>query len=151
MVFARQVVVFCVVGVITTLVDFGVFNLLTGRRMKWRRIPANIVSVLIAMTWSFMANWFLVFQPDGNEWLARAGRFLVTTVFSAFVLQNVILYLTTYVWKWPVNSVLAVARKIPIVARISEDVISRNFCKTMAVSAGLVWNFCFYKFFVYAN
>lgn len=151
MVFARQVAVFCMVGVVTTLVDFGVFNLLAGRRLRWKRIPANLVSVMIAMSWSFVANWILVFQPDGNEWLVRAGRFLITTAFSAFVLQNLILYLTTYLWKWPANLALAIARKIPFVARINEDVISRNFCKSMAVSAGLIWNFCFYKFFVYAN
>jgi hypothetical protein len=31
-----------------------------------------------------------------------------------------------------------------------EDVIACNICKALAVSVGLVWNFCFYKFFVYA-
>ena len=92
---AKQFLLFCVVGVITTAVDFGVFNLLTRPAAGWRRIPANIVSVAVAMAWAFLANWFIVFHPDGQDWLGRAGRFLVTTAFSAFVLQNVILYLTT--------------------------------------------------------
>ena len=102
----QQFLLFFVVGVLTTVIDFAVFNLLTGRRLGWRRIPANIVSVTIAMVWSFLANWYLVFQPDGDAWLERAGRFLVTTAFSAFVLQNLILYLTTNVWKWPVKITL---------------------------------------------
>ena len=34
---------------------------------------------------------------------------------------------------------------------LDEDVVSRNSCKDLAVSVGLVWNFCFYKFFVYAT
>ncbi len=151
MVPAQQFLLFCVVGVLTTLVDFAIFNLLTGRRLRWRRIPANLVSVSAAMAWSFLANWFLVFQPEGNAWLERAGRFLVTTAFSAFVLQNVILYFTTYVWKWPANLAVALVRRLRPTHLLNEDMISRNVCKVMAVSAGLIWNFFWYKFFVYVN
>jgi len=147
---AKQFLLFCVVGVITTAVDFAIFNLLTRPAAGWRRIPANIVSVSIAMAWAFLANWFIVFHPDGQDWLSRAGRFLVTTAFSAFVLQNVILYLTTYVWKWPVNAALLVVRQLRLSHRVNDDTISRNTCKALAVSAGLIWNFCWYKFFVYA-
>ncbi len=148
---SRQLLLFFVVGVLTTVVDFAVFNLLTGRRLRWRRIPANVVSVTIAMVWSFLANWFLVFQPDGHAWLERAGRFLVTTAFSAFVLQNLILYLTTYTWTLPTTLALALVRRLWPGHQWNEDMISRNTCKVMAVSIGLVWNFFWYKFFVYAN
>ena len=147
---AKQFLLFCVVGVITTAVDFGVFNLLTRPAVGWRRIPANIVSVAMAMAWAFFANWFIVFHPDGQEWLGRAGRFLVTTAFSAFVLQNVILYVTTYLWKWPVNVALFLVRQLSLSHRLNDDLVSRNTCKALAVSAGLMWNFCWYKFFVYA-
>lgn len=146
-----QFLLFVVVGVITTVVDFAVFNLLTGRRLGWGRIPANLVSVAVAMVWSFLANWFLVFQPDGNAWLERAGRFLVTTAFSAFVLQNIVLYVTTYVWTWPAKANLYLVRKLAVSRRFTDDLITRNTCKAMAVSAGLVWNFVWYKFFVYVD
>ncbi|HXT41963.1 MAG TPA: GtrA family protein [Candidatus Angelobacter sp.] len=145
-----QFLLFCVVGVSTTLVDFTVFNLLTRSSVAWRRIPANTVSVATAMTWSFLANWWLVFHPAGHEWLRRAERFLVTTAFSAFVLQNAVLYLTTYVWKGPANLALALARKLSLSRRLGGDVVARNACKALGVSAGLVWNFYWYKFFVYA-
>jgi len=147
---AEQIVRFIVVGVITTAVDFVVFNLLTRRATHWQRIPANLVSVTAAMTWAFLANWFLVFQPTGDAWLDRAGRFLITTAFSAFVLQNAVLYLTTYRWKTPVNLALWLVRRLRFDGLLDEDVVSRNTCKGLAVSVGLVWNFCFYKFFVYA-
>jgi putative flippase GtrA len=150
MLHAQQLLLFCVVGVITTAVDFGIYNLLTRRAVGWSRIPANLVSVAIAMTWAFLANWFIVFHPDGHDWLPRAGRFLVTTGFSAFVLQNLVLYITTYVWKGPVNSVLFVVRRMRARHQVNEDVWSRNICKALAVAVGLIWNFCWYKFFVYA-
>ena len=147
---AAQFALFVVVGVTTTMVDFGVFNLLTRPAAGWKRIPANIVSVATAMAWSFLANWLVVFNPDGHDWLARAGRFLLVTAFSAFVLQNLILYLTTYVWKGPVNFALLLVRNLRLKRQLNEDMVSRNTCKALAVSAGLVWNFCWYKFFVYA-
>lgn len=145
-----QFLIFCVVGVVTTGVDFAVFNLLTGRTARWRRIPANLVAVSTAMTWSFLANWFIVFNPDGQQWLDRAWRFVVTTAFSAFVLQNAVLYFTTYVWTVPSNVAVLMAAKLRRARRANDDVISRNTCKALAVSTGLVWNFCWYKFFVYA-
>ena len=148
---AEQIVRFIVVGVITTAVDFLVFNLLTRRAKHWRRIPANFASVTAAMTWAFLANWFLVFQPAGDAWLDRAGRFLLTTAFSAFVLQNAVLYLTTYRWKTPVKLAQWFVRRLRLDRWLEEDVVSRNTCKALAVSVGLVWNFCFYKFFVYAG
>lgn len=151
MVSTQQFLLFCVVGVLTTVIDFAVFNLLTGRVLRWRRIPANVVSVSVAMVWSFLANWVLVFQPDGDAWLDRAGRFLATTAVSAFVLQNVILYLTTEIWKWPVNVTLRIVRRFQLLQAVDEDVIARNTCKVMAVTAGLIWNFLWYKFFVYAE
>jgi len=148
---AQQFLLFCVVGVATTVVDFAVFNLLTRPAVGWRRIPANLVSVTTAMIWSFLANWLIVFNPDGHAWLERAGRFLVTTLFSAFVLQNLVLYVTTDLWKGPVNVVLKAVRNLGLYRRLTEDMVSRNTAKAMAVSAGLIWNFFWYKFFVYAS
>lgn len=145
-----QILIFCLVGVATTAIDFAIFNFLTGRAAGWRRIPANVVSVAIAMAWSFLANWFIVFNPDGSEWMQRAGRFLVITIFSAFVLQNIVLYFTTYVWNGPSNAAVFLMSKLRLNERVNEDLVSRNTCKALAVSTGLVWNFCWYKFFVYA-
>ncbi len=147
---SQQFLLFCAVGVATTAVDFGVFNLLTRPAVGWRRIPANTVSVAAAMAWSFLANWVIVFQPAGDDWLERAWRFLVTTAFSAFALQNLILYLTTYVWRWPVSLAHGIVRKLHPKHPWDEDTLSRNTCKALAVTGGLVWNFCWYKFFVYA-
>ena len=146
---AKQFAVFCIVGVTTTIVDFAIYNLLTRPPTRWGRIPSNIISVATAMAWSFLANWFFVFHPGGDDWMDRAGRFLVITAFSAFVLQNLLLYVTTYVWLGPVNAALYAVRTLRL--RLSDDMISRNTCKALAVSAGLVWNFLWYKFFVYAK
>lgn len=146
-----QFFIFCIVGVITTVIDFLIFNLLTRRSFGWRPIPANFVSVTAAMTWSFLANWFIVFNPDGDQWLERAGRFILTTGFSAFVLQNMILHFTLSIWKWPASLAISLMHCLPIKKRMDHDFIRRNACKFMAVGTGLVWNFFWYKLFVYTD
>ena len=151
---AYQFIIFCLVGVATTVIDFAVFNLLTRPGIGWRRIPANMVSVTLAMVWSFLANWFLVFQPAGVDWVGRVGRFQVTTAFSAFVLQNAVLYFTTNVWTSPALAAIAVVRRLGIGGggkRFDDDFVARNTCKVLAVVTGLIWNFVWYKFFVYAD
>lgn len=148
---AIQFVLFCAVGVATTVIDFLMFNLLTRPAVGWGRIPANMVSVALAMAWSFLANWLIVFQPAGQDWLGRAGRFLATTAFSAFVLQNLVLHVTTHLWKAPVRAALFAVHRVGLGSRASDEVVSRNTCKVLAVSTGLVWNFCWYKFFVYTD
>lgn len=148
---AYQFIVFCLVGVATTVIDFLLFNLLTGPRLRWKRIPANIISVSVAMLWSFLANWFLVFHPSGNDWVHRAGRFLATTAFSAFVLQNLVLYFTSNYWTSPSRVAIASAKHLRLSLRFDDDFIARNTCKFLAVTTGLIWNFVWYKFFVYAD
>jgi len=102
------------------------------------------------MTFNFAANWLFVFKPDGNDWFIRGGKFLVVTFFSAFVLQNAVLHLTARRWTWPVAIALAGSRKLNLDRRLGVDAISRNTCKALAVGVGLIWNFTWYKFFVYA-
>ena len=35
--------------------------------------------------------------------------------------------------------------------RFDDDFVARNTCKVLAVVTGLIWNFVWYKFFVYAD
>src|SRR5437016_9111614 len=59
----KQLVQFTFVGACAALIDWGVFNWLTGRRWRRGRIPASVASTSCAMVWSFLANWNLVFHP----------------------------------------------------------------------------------------
>lgn len=147
----KQFLLFCIVGLTTTVVDFVLFNLLTRPAVGWRRIPANVLSVAVAMAWAFFANWIFVFQPDGYDWKVRAERFLLITAFSAFVLQNAILHVTTRVWLVPVNFAVLLIQKLNLENRLNREFVSRNTCKLLAISAGLLWNFCWYKFFVFVE
>src|SRR5215211_7535117 len=59
-----QLAFFCLVGALNTLIDFAAYNLLAGKRFRWRRVPANVVSGTIGMLFSFFMNLFFVFRSD---------------------------------------------------------------------------------------
>ncbi len=148
---AQQFSVFLVAGVFTTLVDFTVYNLLTRRPLHWPRIRANCVSVSAAICFSFTVNLLFVFQPEVYQVGSRAVKFLAVTLFSAYGLQNLVIYLTGRVWLAPVNAALWLARRNRFTRTLEEDLIKRNTVKALAVSTGLVWNFLWYRYFVFTS
>ena len=146
----RQFLQFGCVGVGATIIDVGIYNLLTRPAVGWRRIPASSLSVAAGMVFNFFANWLLVFHPGANDWLVMAAKYLVTTSFSAFILQNVVIHVATRHWLWPARLASAAICHCGLEQKFSEDFVSRNTAKAMAIGVGLVWNFSWYKFFVFA-
>ena len=130
-----------------TIIDVGIYNLLKRPAAGWRRIPANMVSVSAGLTFNFFANWLLVFHPAGNE-LAGDGREASCDHFF-FCLHP------PERGDSPRHPSLAVASEAGVRGgleqKFSEDFVSRNTAKAMAIGVGLVWNFCWYKFFVFAG
>ena len=103
------------------------------------------------MTFNFFANWLLVFRPAGKDWLAMTGKYLVVTSFSAFVLQNLMIRLATNQWHLPARLAFMAVRRCGFERRFPEEFVSRNTPKALAIGVGLIWNFCWYKFFVFAG
>ena len=103
------------------------------------------------MTFSFLANATLVFGSAGSSWWVTAGRFLGTTMVSAYLVQNAVIYLTTYLWTGPSKMAIGWARRLGVADRLSDDFLARNTSKALAIGCGLVWNFCWYKWFVFVR
>ena len=144
-----QFMLFGCVGATGTVIDVGIYNLLTRPSVGWRRIPASSLSVSGGMVFNFFANWLMVFRPSGNHWLGMAGRYLVITSVSAFILQNLVIYLTTRHWLLPASMAIKTVRIVRLQHRFDDDFVSRNTSKAVAIATGMVWNFCWYKYFVY--
>ena len=141
---------FLVVGVLNTLVDFGIYNLLARPPLRWPRIAANCVSVTVAITFSFIANFFFVFRPEEAHLPERGWKFLLVTMFSAYVIQNLVIHLLSRTWPWPVELICRASRCLILTRRFEEDFVRRNTVKLFAVATGLIWNFLWYRYCVFA-
>ena len=140
-----QVTLFSIVGVINTALDFTIYNLLTK---KIPRIPANICSTSIAMVFSFTANFF-VFQPSALNTPNQATKFIIVTAASLYLIQNIVIYLTTNIWTRPSTIACALIKKFSVTKKWSESFISKNTVKLIATGCSFVWNFLWYRLYVY--
>ena len=100
------------------------------------------------MGFSFLAN-FRVFQPEIINASEQVLKFIVVTAFSLYIIQNIIIYVTSNLWLQPVQTVLALSRKHALSSSWNDDFISKNTVKFLATACSLVWNFLWYKYYVY--
>ena len=140
-----QITLFGLVGLVNTALDFVIYNLLTR---KIPRIPANICSTSVAMAFSFAANFF-VFQPRTFDAPGQATKFVIVTAISLYVIQNLVIFLTTNVWQQPTKWTNSLAQKSQLPRQWRESFVSKNTVKLLATGCSLVWNFLWYRYYVY--
>ena len=98
----RQQGRFLTVGVICTVVDFGVFNTLAYGPFDVDRIAANTVSFVVSVTVSFILNRMWTFRRQGRiDWAREAIPFLVVSL-AGLIMSNVAIwtagrYLSTHI------------------------------------------------------
>jgi putative flippase GtrA len=115
------------------------------------RVPANVIATSIAMIFTFTVNWLVVFRPGDPELATRAVKFVIVTATSAYVLQNLVIHALSRVWLGPTRLGVKLTRHLAAAQAWDDDVIERNIVKVAAVVGGLLWNFFWYKHFVYAE
>jgi putative flippase GtrA len=139
----KRVGKFGIVGIINTLLDFGIFNALT-KFAHFGLIQANIVSTTCAMLFSFFANKKVVFKQEGGSVVRQAILFFAITAFGLYVIQNGIIYLLTDLWIGPINLFVNIIRSVGI-NFFSDGFYINNGAKAIATLASLTWNYIMYK------
>ena len=142
--FWRQAGGFMLVGGFCAGLDIVLFNFLTSR-LQWSKIRANLVSVSLAMTFSFLANWHWVFPAHGGHPAERAVRFLVVTLASGWLVQNGVIRLLD------AGSLELLTRAVgPTYSEAKVNLLHRNLLKAAAVGAGMFCNYAGYRLWVFA-
>ncbi len=141
----KQVGKFGLVGIINTLLDFGLFNLFTSSLVGFSLYQANIISTTVAMAFSFFANKRLVFKQEGGNLLKQALVFVAVTGFGLWVLQNGIIKLLVDVWPAPLNLAYSVVQVLGLDQILSQDFVTKNGAKAVATLVSLTWNYVLYK------
>ena len=86
----RQFVKFCMVGVVNTIIDYAVY-LFFSRLVGLYFLYANIIAILVAMTFSFVINKYWTFRNKENKLKSQYVKFaLVNSVY--FIINNSIFF-----------------------------------------------------------
>lgn len=122
----REIVLFVIVGLLNTAIDFAVLNLLialTNHHSGWWLIIFNCLSFLTAVINSYILNGRVTFRHNGlgNPWM-----------FTRFVAVNAVGLVINSGIVWLMTALLD-GRLSPIVAV--------NVSKALAVLVSLCWNY----------
>lgn len=143
----KQVIRFGVVGVINTLVDYGVFYFLISL-VNLHKGPAQVFATAVAMCGSFLLNRHWTFHCDGKGNIKEITKFIVTNIVSMLtVIVFTYLFYDMLHAERVVNAILS-SRNISFVLQDDNAVM---FCKLLASVFSIVVNFIGNKFWVFKD
>lgn len=131
---------FCVVGVIGTAIDFGIFNLLHNV-LGWHPILSNTLSVSAAIVNNYLWNLYWVYpETRGHQGSKKFVQFIIVSV-SAWALNTGILWSSE---RWLFGTSGLFAGLVGAGAKLLDaehKVLSSNAAKVLATGIVLFWNF----------
>lgn len=133
-------------GIVNTGVDFVILNILVFG-FGLNKIPANMVSVSIAMLVSYALNYRIVFRNTDSGHSKKLVLFISITMFGLFILQNLVIYIFVHTFTGPANLVSDILSKLGI--ELSQNFILLNTAKVIATIVTMIWNFLMYRKFVF--
>lgn len=145
----EQILKFVGIGIINTAIDFAIFNVLSSKRVGLSKIVSNLLSTTTAMIFSFFANKLIVFQADGGNLAFQSISFFATTAFGLYVLQNIVIWVLTEKWTWPVNTANRIVKLIGLSKVFSKEFVIKNSAKVAATVVSLTWNYLIYQGIVF--
>lgn len=140
----KRVGKFGLVGVLNTLLDFTIFNIL-GHFLHLAAVPANLISTTCAMTFSFFANKQVVFQRKGGSMLKQGIIFYTVTAFGLYVLQTGTIHILTDVWRYPTLLAVDIVHLLNLNHLLSDNFVVKNAAKACGTLLSLIWNYIMYK------
>lgn len=140
----KRVSRFGIVGIINTLIDFSILNLLRFV-FGLTTIQANLVSTTFAMTFSFFANKHVVFKEEKGSIVKQALVFFGVTAFGLYILQSLVIYTLTNTWLWPGNFAVEVVHMVRLEGFLKDTFVKVNTAKAAAIAVSMVWNYVMYK------
>jgi putative flippase GtrA len=140
---------FIAVGIVNTLIDFSILNLLVFT-FSLNKLLANTISVSIAMAISYLLNHNIVFRQQSQNHLKKVLLFLIITAFGLWVLQNLSIYILIHWFTWPASAIKSTLGYIGLGA-LSKNFVILNTAKAIGTAVSMVWNFFMYRKFVFAG
>ncbi len=145
----KRIAKFGAVGVINTLLDFIVLDVL-HLKFGMELILANLISTTVAMAFSYVANRRIVFKHHTEKVARQMMLFWAVTAFGLYVLQSGIIWLLGHPMHGALNWSVSVVRSIGF-KHFSEAFIATNVVKFIADALTLIWNYIGYKEFVFVD
>ncbi len=161
----KQVGRFGLVGILNTVVDFVILNILVITILPKGSVlftatffgvtvaitgivAAGLISGTVAMVNSYIFNMRFTFRKRNID-TKHTVYFFIITIAGLYIIRPIILKLFTDVWVWP--SQLAYSITSGLHLPLSRDFDERNLALMAAILVVLVYNYLMYKYFVFVD
>ncbi|MBA3678961.1 GtrA family protein [Candidatus Saccharibacteria bacterium] len=161
----KQVGRFGLVGILNTIVDFVLLNILvitilpkslelatlnfgSIKYVITGLIVAGLISGTVAMINSYIFNMRFTFKVKKID-AKHTVYFFLVTIFGLYIIRPIILKIFTDTWMWPSQVAYQVTQVLHL--PLSQDFDERNLALLVAISIVLVYNYLMYKFFVFPH
>jgi putative flippase GtrA len=132
---------FAFVGVMGAVVDFGVFNLLTGA-FKFEATPSSVVSFLLAVVSNFIWNRYWTYPDSRSKALSRQ-------VFQFIIVSLIGLAIRTPLFAFLEKLLVSLAGQYLPNAPLSPTFIGHNVSLATAIIVVMMWNFVANRYWTY--
>ena len=141
---------FAVVGMVNTLIDFTVLNVLVFS-VGLNKLPANMISVSVAIAVSYLLNHAVVFRQvgEGRDHKRRVILFITITLIGAFIIQNLVIYLFAHIITFPAHLLQSITNALGL--NLSAAFVTLNTAKLAATICTMAWNYLLYRKYVFTQ
>ncbi len=143
----QQIGRFGLVGVLNTVIDLVIYNILAGF-FGVGVVLAGIISGTVAMINSFIFNQRFTFRAQHTS-NRRIVYFFVLTIFGLYVIRPIITHFLTVTWLAPANLAYKITHGIHL--PLSEAFVIRNLALGVAILVVLAYNYVTYKKLVFVD
>ena len=146
----KRVIKFILVGTFNTVSSLILFNLFIFIT-HWSIGLANIIATMISICISFWLNAHFVFRDISTPRAQHVFMlFLVTSIFSQFIVQQAALLFFLHIFTWPAHITIQLAKFSPLTSRLSDVFYRANIAKCLAVGISMTVNFILYNRVVFS-
>lgn len=138
---------FSFVGIIVTAFDFILLNTLI-QVLHMPLIGANLISATVSSILSFRLNKRLTFSGQRHGHRRTIVRYVLIVGFSAYVIQNLVLYLVGHKFDYPTDVVLHAFENLGL-PNLNDAVVNNNVAKFIAIWIASIWNFFMLRRYVF--
>jgi putative flippase GtrA len=110
-----------------------------------------LMTALDCMVISFLINRRYVFAGAGSSWKRQALLFFPSTAFALYVLQSGAILFLTRLFPFPLDLAEGMARAVGITTPTALLHVRANTAKLVATALSLTWNYCLYRWAVFAE
>lgn len=141
---AKEAGKFGIVGVINTIIDLGIFNVLIFV-FNVNPVTSNVIAVSSAILNSFIWNKKWTFHNADKKHMARQAFLFVFFSVIGMILNTLVLKLLTESWTAPGNFAVSIVNFVGLDSIFSDEFVFVNFAKAWGLGVSMVWNFITYK------